>query len=96
MTQGSELQRVVGDVVRDLVEAARAQRADGRLTDTGLQALTFRASRRIVEHVAAAPVDGRAGMLPAVVTAMLLTVAELLSEGAPQATGPSDAERPAS
>ena len=93
MTQGSELQRVVGDVVRDLVEAARAQRADGRLTDTGLQALTLRAGRRIVEHVSAAPADGRAGLLPAVVTAMLLAMAELLSQEHRGAGAPGGAER---
>jgi hypothetical protein len=93
MTQGSDLQRVVSGVVRDLVEAARAQRADGRLTDTGLQALTFRAGRRIVAHVSAAPADGRAALLPAVVTAMLLTVAELLSEEVRGAGAPDGAER---
>jgi hypothetical protein len=93
MSQGSELQRAVSGVVRDLVESARAQRADGRLTDTALQALTFRASRQIIAQAAAAPGDGRAVALPAVVTAMLLTVAELLS--AEGVRGASGAEPPA-
>ena len=72
-TEASEIQRIVSESVRDMLDAYRIQASAGAVTDKALGEIRFRASHGVLQSLAPYPRQQRDPLLPSVVRMLLAT-----------------------
>ena len=75
-TDAEEIQRIISASVRDMLDAYRIQASAGRVTDTAIEQILFRAAHGVVQSLATYPGPQRVAMLPGVVRMLLATFLE--------------------
>ena len=87
--EARELYRIISASVRDMLDVYRIQAQPGPVTAEALEEIIFRAVHPIMAQLAPYPVVARAGLLPHVVHALLVSFLEAVAgaEGIEEGTG---------
>jgi hypothetical protein len=75
-TEASELHRIIGASVRDMLDAYRIQASAGPVTAKALEEIIFRGAHGVEQSLGPYPGPQRVAMLPSVVRMLLVTFLE--------------------
>ena len=82
-SEAEELQRIISESVRDMLDAYRIQTSAGPVTDKALEEIIFRTAHGVMQSLAPYPREQRVALLPSVVRLLLTAFFENLACAAP-------------